>query len=315
MLVLGPAVISAAAWIASQCAHPSGALLVRPNGQYVSGYFGSIVSSALVRSKQRPDIALAWMRWYVAHSHDSGSGIDGVVDDIDIVDGAERSRGRPDSTDAYGAMFLMLARDAFDSGNAGLVEFVRNHRPDLVRIMDSSVATQQENGLTFARPQHEIYYAIDNVQVYRGLIDAADLFRRAYSDETTAKRYEALAQRVKNGIDGVLWDPASKSFRPYMNKAGTSGPANLSVPYPDALAQVLAIYYGALDPQSAQAAELMSRVTATMLASSTPHEEQRLALLATQAKLHTPVRVPDFAEPRLCVDAAWYIFAAMDANQ
>lgn len=299
-----------ASWIAAQCAHPSGALLVRPGGSYVSGYFGSVVADALVRSRQQPEVALAWMRWYVAHAHDSGSGIDGVVDDVDIIDGAEKSRGRPDSTDAYGAMFLMLARDAYDSGDGALRSFVTSHRADLVRIMDSSIATQQPNGLTFARPQHEIYYAIDNAQVYRGLLDAADLFRRAFHDTTTAARYEAAADRVKKGFDSVLWDEQTLSVRPYMNTAGTSGPANLNVPYPDALAQVLAIYYGAIDSQSLQADALIKRVSATVLASTTPHDEQRLALLATQKKMGKSVQVPDFVEPRLCVDAAWYLFAS-----
>ena len=296
-----------ATWLATKCATSSGAFLVKPGGQYVSGYFGTIVADALVRARERSDLALAWMGWYVAHAHGSGSGIDGVPDDIDLFKGAEFSRGRPDSTDAYGAIFVTLARDAYESGDPALRSFVLSHRSDLVRIVDSSIATMQSNGLTWSRPQHRIFYAIDNVQVYRGLLDAADLFRHAFDDRTTALRYEDDATIVKHGIDTVLWDPATQSFRPYMNELGTSGSANLSQPYPDALAQLLAVYYGALDRQSSVAASLVERASPALLASENTIDEQRLIVYATQKRMGKQISLAPFTPPALCVDAAWYL--------
>ncbi|HVA27547.1 MAG TPA: hypothetical protein VNF68_05170 [Candidatus Baltobacteraceae bacterium] len=295
-----------AQWIAQECTAPAGAFRVQPGGQYVSGYFGTLVADALVRADQRTDLALGWMRWYVAHAHDSGSGIDGVPDDVDVISGVEYSRGRPDSTDAYGAVFLMLARDAYDGGDPALVSFIVSHRADLLRIMDSSIATVQPNGLTWSRPQHRIFYAIDNVQVYRGLLDAADLFRRAFGDNKTATRYDEAAAKVKLGIDTVLWDPQTRSYRPYMNDLGTSGPANLTQPYPDALAQVLAIYYGVVDPRSPIAADLVRRAAPALLLKD-PLDEQRLILLAAQERMGEHVVLPPFAPPSLCIDAAWYL--------
>ncbi len=296
-----------ATWIASECATPGGAFRVRPNGQYVSGYFGTLVALGLVRANERPDLALAWMRWYVAHAHGSGSGIDGVVDDIDLFKGAEFSRGRPDSTDAYGAVFLMLARAAYDSGHPALRSFVLAHRSDLVRIMDSSIATIQTNGLTWSRPQYRIYYAIDNAQVYRGLLDAADLFRRAFHDNLKAAFYEENARAMKHGIDTILWDERTQSYRPYMNQRGTSGPANLSQPYPDALAQMFAVYYGVVDPASPRAADLVKRASDAILAQGDPLDEMRLVLFATRQKMGEPTDLPAFRPPALCIDAAWYL--------
>jgi GH15 family glucan-1,4-alpha-glucosidase len=310
LLALAPleaARAAAASWLAQNCATPSGAFRVRPGGGYVSGYFGTLIADALVRSRQRPDLALSWMQWYVTHAHDSGSGIDGVPDDIDLVGDTEVSRNRPDSTDAYGAVFLMLARDAFDSGDPALRAYVLAHPADLRRIADSSVATMQPNGLTWSRPQYHMFYAIDNVQVYRGLIDAADLFRRAFSDAQTAARYEQRAVAVKHGIDTVLWDPSTQSFRPYMNELGTSGSANLAQSYPDALAQVLAIYYGAIDPQSPAASALIDRASPALLASGDPLDEHRLILLAAKKRLGQRIELAPFEPPALCIDAAWYL--------
>lgn len=300
----------AATWISQHCTAPGGALRVRPGGRYISGYFGTLVADALVRSNEETAVALAWMQWYAAHAHDSGTGIDGVPDDADLVDDREVSRGRPDSTDAYGAMFLALARDAYDSGDPALRQFVVRHYQLLVRIMDSSIATMQPNGLTWSRPGHPMFYTIDNAQVYRGLLDAADLFRRAFHNGRTAARYEALARRVKHGIDTVLWDPATQTFRPYMNDAGTSGPANLSVPYPDALAQVFATYYGVIDPRSKAAASLVQRAAPALLASGDHLDEQHLVLLVTQALMGHSVDLPPFSQPKLCIDAAWYLDAS-----
>jgi hypothetical protein len=298
-------------WLAQHCTGPGGVIRVRPGGEYVSGYFGTLVADALVRARAEPAIALAWMQWYVSHAHGSGSGIDGVPDDVDIVDGAERSRGRPDSTDAYGAVFLTLARDAYDSGDPDLRRFVLDRRDDLRRIMDSSLATMQANGLTFARPGHDIYYAIDNVQVYRGLLDASDLFTRAFHDAPTAARYERASRVIKHGIDTVLWDAQTETIRPYMNALGTSGPANLAQAYPDALAQAFAIYYGAIDPKSAPS--LLERAAPALLAGPEPLDEHRLVLLAAQQRMGESVELPPFTPPPLCIDAGWYL--VIEANE
>jgi hypothetical protein len=294
-------------WIVSHCTAPGGAIRVRPGGRYISGYFGTLVADALVQANEAPDVTLAWMEWYVSHAHDSGSGIDGVPDDVDLVDGSERSRGRPDSTDAYGATFLSLARHAFDSGNEALRDFVLAHGDALQRIMNSSLATMQANGLTFARPQYEMYYAIDNMQVYRGLVDASDLFARAFHQAHTAAYYERESRVARYGIDTILYDQKTQSFRPYMNALGTSGPANLDVAYPDALAQAFAVYYGVLDP--ARSAALLERAAPALMTAG-PLDEHRLILDAARQRIGEPVDVPAFLPPKLCVDAAWYLLIA-----
>lgn len=284
---------------------------VRPGRSYVSGYFGTLVSDALVRTGVRGDIALNWMRWYIANAHGSGSGIDGVPDDVDVLRHNVVSRGRPDSTDAYGAMFLMLARDAYSSGDPALRAFVLSHRADLIRIMDSSLATLAPIGLTISRPGHEVYYTLDNVQVYRGLRDAAALFREAFHDEATANRYDATAATVLAAIQVNLFDDATQTFRAYAFPGHPGPVADLSKAYPDALAQILPIYYGVVPPQSPLAASLVARAAPTLETSPDGLEEHRYALLATKRVMGAAIAVPDFTPPPLCVDAAWYLLAQL----
>ncbi|HET9030684.1 MAG TPA: hypothetical protein VFN49_10945 [Candidatus Aquilonibacter sp.] len=300
----------AADWLAGPCSGPNGTIRVRPHGRYVSGYFGTLVADALVHARERPDMVAGWMQWYFAHAHDSGSGVDGVPDDVDLDGDREVSRGRPDSTDAYGAVFLSLARHAYDSGDPALRALVLAHRDDLARIMDSGVATMRPNGLTWARPQYHIFYTIDDVELYRGLVDASALFDHAFHDAPLSARYDRDARIVQYGVTNVLWDAQTQTFRPYMNDAGTSGPANLSVAYPDALAQVLAIYYGFVDPRSSAARALLERASPALLAQNDPLAEHQLILLATQRRMGLDVAVPPFHPPSLCVDAAWYLQAA-----
>ncbi len=297
-------------WIANQCL-VGDMLRVRPARSYVSGYFGTLVSDALVRSGLRSDIVLNWMRWYVAHAHGSGTGIDGVPDDVDVIRHRVVSRGRPDSTDAYGAMFLMLAHDAYASGDPALRAFVLRHRADLVRIMDSSLATLQPIGLTLSRPGHAVYYTIDNVQVYRGLREAAALFREAFGDETTARRYGDDAATIRSAIQTHLFDEATQSYRPYAFPGHPGPVADFTKSYPDALAQILAIYYGVVPPDGALAASLVARAAPALQTSPDGLEEHRYALLATQHLMGSAVTVPAFSPPPLCVDAAWYLLAQL----
>lgn len=287
---------------------PGGALSVRPGGSFVSGYFGNITALGLLSAKLHPETVLAWMQWYVSHAHGSGSGVDGVADDATLLsDGSFRTRGRPDSTDAYGATFLMLARRAYESGDPGLRRFLLTHRSDVTRIARSILATQQSNGLTLARPQHPIAYAIDNEQVFRGLSDGALLVQQAYGDAEQARFLKARAAEVARGIAAVLWDPATQTFRPEVNVSGIGPPADLSRAYPDALAQADAIVYGVVDPRSPLAASLLSRAAAALTnASAGDAVEYRLVLTLAQRAAGTDASA-EFQPPPVCADAGWYL--------
>ncbi len=302
-------VTNAANWIATSCTGPYGTFRVHPGGKYVSGYFGNIISIGLTAAKTRPGLVLAWMQYYIDHAHDSGSGVDGVPDDVNIQsDGSLLSRGRPDSTDAYGATFMTLSRAAFESGDPDLRGFVLAHGAELVRIGSSSLATQQPNGLTWSRPQHHIAYAIDNMQVYRGMLDGAALMREAFHDTATAARWREAANDTLQGIRTYIWDEATTSYRPYVDEQFTGPTADLSQAYPGALAKDMAIYYGLPDMTPARSASILSRTFVSMRAPQAGDEtEYRIVYDLALAHSGPHVEALPFTPSDVCADAGWYL--------
>jgi hypothetical protein len=297
----------ASSWLASSCRGPAGTLTVRPGGETISAYFANITALGLADTKLRLDVVQAWMAWYFANARDSGSGVAGVPDDRHIApDGSLSSTGRPDSTDAYGATFLSLALAAYHAGDPRLRALIESHQADLVRIGRSAIATQQADGLTWSRPQHRIKYAIDNEQVYRGLLDGAQLFGEAFHDTATAHEFRAAAHAVARGLERVLWDPTSQTYRPYVGSNGVGPTADLSRAYPDALAQNMAIVYGIVDPRGARAASLLAR-TATTLSDPSAELEDRAIFVMANHLAGRPLVPVSFIPPEICVDAGWYL--------
>ncbi len=299
--------VDAATWLVSSCRGPAGTLTVRPGGREVSGYFGNIAALGLADTKQHLDVVHDWMAWYFDNARDSASGVDGIPDDRDIEDnGSFRSRGRPDSTDAYGATFLSLSLAAYGTADPGLRQLILTHRGDLLRIARSITATQQPDGLTWSRPQHHVKYAIDNQQVYRGLLDGAQLFGQAFHDSATAQHLRNLAGKVAGGLEQVIWDPLSAAYRPYVGASGTGPPADLSKSYPDALAQGTAIVYGVIDPRGPRAASLLARIANT-LGDPNARLEDRSILAIAHHLAGLPLITVQFVPPDVCVNAGWYL--------
>lgn len=312
--------LAAATWISDRCIIPGGAITVRPGGTFVSGYFGNLTALGLLATGIYPELVRSWMDWYIAHAHDSVSGLDGVPDDATLYpNGIVASRTRPDSTDAYGATLLSLARAAYDGGVPSLHEFLGEHRADLVRIATSVLATQQSSGLTWSRPQHQIAYAFDNAQVYAGLLDGAYLFREAFGDDAFAAQLDGAAARVRSGMFSVLWDPASQSFRPYVgvHEAARYPAADFTKVYPDAIAEVMMVVYGVVPANSTLATSLVRRAAPALLADGGLSAlEDRAALRIALRAIGAPQPpLADFAPPSLCVDAGWYLVDATERWQ
>ncbi|MDE2572364.1 MAG: hypothetical protein KGM44_07580 [bacterium] len=302
----------AADWIADSCRAEGGALTVHPRGKTVSGYFGNITASGLAAVGLHLDVVRDWMAWYVAHAHGSGSGVDGVPDDATVLTGGGlRSRGRPDSTDAYGATFMSLALAAYQTDDPALRMFIAEHRDAMRTIALSAVATQQPNGLTWSRPQHAIEYAIDNEQVYRGMLDGAALMERAYHDTALAQTLRADAAATLRGMQISLWDERTQAFRPYVGISGRGPAPDLARLYPDALAQVLAIVYGVVDPASPRAASLLARSASSLVPQSEGDvlEFTYAVALAKDRMGGDAGGALSFVEPPLCVDAGWFLQA------
>jgi len=154
-----------------------------------------------------------------------------------------------DSTDSYAATFLSLAWTYWQTGDQESHAYLRTLKSEIECIANVILETQQDNGLTWAKPDYKTEYLMDNVEVYRGLKDAADLFETAFHDHDRGSRYLLHAAKAFHGIADSLWDPAHNNYRTY---AGAP-PSDWSVWYPDSTAQLFPVLDGVLQPDDPKA--------------------------------------------------------------
>ncbi len=307
----------AARWIERNCIASDGAITVRPHGRRVSGYFGNLTALGLAESGESSHVVLRWMQWYIEHAahaslrvpRDARLGSTGHI----------LSTEAPDSIDAYGATFLMLALRSYRSESPSLRRYIRERRSAIERVALSVTAMQQRNGLTWASPEHHVAYAIDNAQVYRGLRDGARLVALAYHDRAFSHLLRVDADRVRAAMLGELWDSRQRSFRSYIGgKAYAKAPAaNLHISYPDALAQATAVLYGVLEPHGERARALLARIRETLDPQTTVARtsEFRLIYLAALERAGQPPAPQAFTPPRLCSDAGWELMLASSPSR
>jgi hypothetical protein len=298
-------------WIAASCAIPGGALAEHPGGSDVSPYFANITATGLAFADLHLEIVRNWLSWYLEHSSGSVTGIEGVADDVHSQPGKPPVRALPDSTDAYGATFLILARTAFRTGDEAIRELIGSNKRKVVQITQSMLATQQPNGLTFASPNYPVAYTMDNAQVYQGLLASAFLMGEAYHDAHREHQLWLEADNLRSAIDLLLWDSQTQAFRPYIRASEPLRMPDLTLAYPDAMAEAFAVIYGVVDPRSPLAWSLLDRITPALSTVKNGDAEQFRVLLAVarRAATGTPVYVDNLAPLTLCSEAGWLLQA------
>jgi hypothetical protein len=227
-------------WLATQSSS-TGALLY--SSSRINPYYANLAAIGLVRDSTRYVQVESWMRWYINHlNHTDKWNLGGTMYDYDIVGGQEVSSGDADSTDSYAATFLSLAFAYYATGDPAAQSYVRSISSDLKLIASVLVKTQQSDGLTWAKPNYQIKYLMDNAEVFRGLADLATLFG-SMGDTATQAYYNTLATNSQRGIWN-MW--LGKSWAVYKDALGRLAAPNLAVWYPDASAQVFPVLYGAV---------------------------------------------------------------------
>lgn len=227
-------------WLASQSA-ATGALLYSTTR--INPYYANLAAIGLVKDSARYVQIENWMRWYISHLNKTDRwNLGGTMYDYNIVSGVELSSGDADSTDSYAATFLSLAYAYFATGNPAAQSYVRSISSELEQIANVLVKTQQSDGLTWAKPNYQIKYLMDNSEVFRGLADVSTLFG---SMGDTAKRtyYSALATNCQRGIWG-MW--MGTKWAVYKDALGRLIAPTMSTWYPDATAQMFPVLYGAV---------------------------------------------------------------------
>jgi hypothetical protein len=236
------------AWM-SHSSQPDGSMPYTTS--QISPYFANIAAIGMTRDPNRMPQVVAWMNWYLNHLNWPDKwGLYGTVYDYTISNGVDIPTNDADSTDSYAATFLSLAWNAWESGDPNARSFIAGLSYQLDVIGGVLVLTQQSDGLTWAKPDYQTKYLMDNCEAYRGLRDLASLYQNGFGDSTKAAWYNAAADRMLNGILS-MW--LNGNWAVYKDSAGNLAAPNLGKWYPDASAQVFPMLMGVVSPSDARA--------------------------------------------------------------
>jgi hypothetical protein len=227
---------------------PDGAIATHLDHAAIWPYLGNYAAIGLVEATRRAgdrrylQAAWRWLAWYQAHQDARG-----FVTDYRRSGGVMVSTGDMDSTDAYAGTFLLAARAALRaSGDRARLATLRRGIGLAVRAIE---ATQDRDGLTWAKPSWRVKYLMDQAETYAGLRAASDL-ALALDDPALAGRATDDADRLRAGV-AALWNPATGAYDWAKHDTGARQRTNWRVLYPDALQQVWAVAFGLVDPERA----------------------------------------------------------------
>jgi hypothetical protein len=238
-------------WV-SQFSQSDGALLYTP--QVINPYYANIAAIGMTKDPNRMPQVVGWINWYINHLNWPDQwGLYGTTYDYSVSNGVATSTNNADSTDSYAATFLSLVWNAWESGNASARSTILALSYQLDVIGGVIIQTQQSDGLTWAKPDYQIKYLMDNCEAYRGLRDLASVYQNAFGDTAKAAYYNAAADSMLNGIAG-MW--LNGTWAVYKDDLGRLAAPNLSTWYADASAQVFPALMGVVtssDPRAQQA--------------------------------------------------------------
>ncbi|GAC1366932.1 MAG: hypothetical protein NVSMB32_11740 [Actinomycetota bacterium] len=201
----------------------------------------------------------AWMQWYFNHLNSPDyAGLPGTVYDyqVDVATYAETyaaSVPSYDSSDSYAATFLTLAQSYAQTTHD--YAFLQAHQAELNTIGNAIQATQQPNGLTWAKADYHAAYLMDNSEVQQGLRAQAWLDSYVFADLNGANAATIQARRVIQGMQSVLWLGANSMYSPALGSSGPPDAASWSQWYPASIGQAYPIQSQALartDPRAQQ---------------------------------------------------------------
>jgi len=240
-------------WVDSKSTLPDGAILY---GNEIMPYFSNIAATGWTKDPTRYAAVQDWMQWYTAHLNSPDKwGLYGTVYDYSVSGSVETPTDNADSTDSYAATFLTLAWTFYSTGNPGAQAYVKSIESQLDTIGGVIVATQQSDGLTWAKPDYQTKYLMDNCEVYRGLKDLALLYQYAFNNPAKQAYYTAQANLSYQGIQS-LW--LGGGFAVYKDAQGNRLAPVFSTWYPDATSQLFPVLMGVIAPSDSKSVQVYS---------------------------------------------------------
>jgi hypothetical protein len=236
--------------VSSASSLPDGAILFTP--ERINPYFSNLAAIGLTKTENYYPQVKAWMQWYISHlNHSDKWGLRCTMYDYSVSGTVETPLNDADSTDSYAASFLSLAWAFWQTEDDDARAYIKTISRQLNCIGSVLVKTQQNNGLTWAKPDYQIQFLMDNAEVYKGLRDASHLFG-ALRNPAARDRYNAHAVEVSQGIETNLWDAANNDYLTYVGAPTT----DWTRWYPDSTAQLFPVLNDVISPSDPRAQEL-----------------------------------------------------------
>jgi hypothetical protein len=296
-----PAAASDADWIVI-AQRADGAIANYPGGDTVNPYLANFAAQGLARATTASGTATyasaswRWLEWYQAHMNASG-----FVTDYRITNGALASTNDMDSTDSYAGTFLSAVNETF--GATGDIGQLRSLAPGIAKAVGAIEATQDRDGLTWAKPSYHVKYLMDQAEAYAGL-QAAGTIAGVLGDAGLQQRALNDAARIANGV-AALWNARTASYDWAVHSDGTHSATDWTVLYPDSLQQVWAVAFGLTDPT--RGAALMAHFTSSQPTYAQPTAQAKYAGGTRPVGYWVPI---GWAFARLGQGAAAFAYAA-----
>ena len=217
---------------------------------YLSNFAAMGLAKASVVTNNTSYVAAAWtwLSWYQAHENAQG-----FVTDYRMTNGTLTSTNDMDSTDSYAGTFLLAAREAYRA-TSDLTK-LKGLATGIAGAVKAIEATQDVDGLTWAKPAWRVKYLMDQSEAYAGLLAAVDI-AKAIGNNTLSKQSAADATKMKNGVAN-LWNSGVAAYDWAVHDDGGRQPNDWKVLYSDSLQQAWAVAFGLVD--SARAPTLVTR--------------------------------------------------------
>jgi len=212
---------------------PDGAIAWYVDKSHISPYLANYAAIGLAEARKQTGsrvysaAAWSWLHWYAGHQDSNGFVTDYNVD----ASGVETSTGDEDSTDAYAGTYLSALRAAY-AVDPDWSQLSSLH-PSIAAAVGAIEATQDTDGLTFAKPSWPVKYLMDQAETYDGLVSADEL-AGALGDRVLAHRSQTDAAAMKTGI-ASLWDAPTGGYD--WAKSGGVTTTDWTQLYPDAMEQ------------------------------------------------------------------------------
>lgn len=214
----------------------------------VNPYFACLAAQGLLAgtpSKEDMDAVKKYLLWHREHFLES----QGIVENYRLKEGSLVSTGKYDSVDSYVAVFLsLLCQYGLRGGDVASIDMDN----EVLSIATDRLRELTENGLVRIKPDREVFYLMDNIEVLAAYRDAAVFVAASGAEpwlldkqELWSRYLEAVSREMEEAIRASLWNEQEKRFHIGLGSGKTPLDfADWNVLYPDAVAQIYPAAFG-----------------------------------------------------------------------